>query len=728
MEVSGTGFRPSTRALDSLGVSLPALAVRTGFYRHTVHAFRLAKASTRLRGSLRGINYWGRKMALFLESARDKGPGVSNASSGFRADIQGLRAFAVLLVVANHLFTWPTGGYVGVDVFFVISGYLITGNLLREHKSTGWISISAFYARRLRRIMPVALVVALATIAAGYAIWFLPQANQTLLDGLASVFWVSNWHFAALGTDYLAASGPVSPFQHYWSLSVEEQFYVVMPWAILVLAWVGRRLPAKMAVSVLGGGLVLLGIASLAWGFLVTTNYPAIAYFDTISRSWEFVAGALVAFAGRRIAPRRVLAGKVLQIIGLCIIGASATILTSHSAFPAPGAILPVLGSVLVIVGGLGSERASVSLLTAKPAQYLGTISYSLYLWHFPVIIYLHALHPDSNWLSVVTAVALMLVLSHLSFKYVETPGRSSRWLRSWERRPAVVDRKWKGRQILAGSLVALTVLSLGALQMRGPAELSNAAALMPSESPAMDQCRNALGEANPHYCQYGDQTSDQKTLVLGDSVAVSWVPAVAEAWPSRATTGLGFASCSPFLIDTLPRVNTSNSIAACAREKERMFRVAEEMRPDVIVLSGDQGAYERQADGATGDVAAAKWSQAVAKTVSRYASFGATVIILPSPPLGKDVRSCSNRLSAYANCDSSISTVWDDKTEAERTAAAASGAVFVEIGKWFCSPQGVCPAHVGTTVVRSDTTHLTESMALTLGPKLAEAVGSRVH
>lgn len=187
----------------------------------------------------------------------------------FRRDIQGLRALAVLLVVANHISGWPYGGFIGVDVFFVISGYLITSQLLREQRSTGWISISSFYARRLRRIVPVATLVAAVTVLASYLFWLAPRNLQTLLDGIASVLWVSNWHFAALGTDYLAPDEAVSPLQHYWSLSVEEQFYVVMPWAVIMLGALAIKFQKPQRTIIFAFGFATFRTQPTTWESIV---------------------------------------------------------------------------------------------------------------------------------------------------------------------------------------------------------------------------------------------------------------------------------------------------------------------------------------------------------------------------------------------------------------------------------------------------------------------------
>jgi peptidoglycan/LPS O-acetylase OafA/YrhL len=637
---------------------------------------------------------------------------------GRRLDIQGLRAVAVLLVVSNHLLAWPTGGYIGVDVFFVISGFLITGNLMRERDRTGWIHLAGFYARRLRRILPVATVVAVVTVGVAYLLWFPLRANQAALDALSSLLWVSNWHFASLGTDYLASSGPVSPLQHYWSLSVEEQFYVFWPWMLIGVVWVGARLTKMSVQKTLLLGMAAIGCASFALALVLTSLSPTMAYFETLSRAWEFIGGAILALVGLRLEklPHSLL--KVLGGAGLVIIAAGAVLIDPRMPFPGPWALVPVLGSMLVIAGG--ARGAQTPILTNVAARWIGNVSYSLYLWHFPVIVFVESVFPEKPVWATALQLILMLSLSAVSYHFVEVPARESRWLRSWESRRKADRRRWKARQVLGASFLALVVIGLAALQVKGPAYFKDASAVGERQRSALYECRNTAGDQNPRECQYGPAGSEKTALVLGDSVAISWTPAVASALPTWNVIGLGFGNCSPYAVDTLPRRDTPGFIEACAESKQLMLGRAQGLRPDIVVLSSDLGAFERMANPSNAGQPETIWSNAVAKTVAKYQALGSRVVVLGSPPIGGDMRDCTTRLTDYENCGATIDTRWERKTAAERGGAERGGATFVDPLSWFCKEDRSCPPVIDGVVVRSDPTHTTDQFASLLGQKLA--------
>ncbi|WP_243667932.1 acyltransferase family protein [Clavibacter michiganensis] len=243
---------------------------------------------------------------------------------GFRPDVEGLRALAVVAVIVDHLFDWPSGGFVGVDVFFVISGFLITGLLLKEYERTKTISFLDFYKRRVRRIMPAALLVLVVSTAVSFLVFNVVRAQASLWDAVWSALFVSNWHFASAGTDYFASDGPISPFRHYWSLSVEEQFYLVWPVLIfLVITFARRRTPknrvkrARLFTQTIGITVGVLIVASLAWGFYETSARPTVAYFSTFSRAWELGIGALLAIFAARLATLPAAIRPVLGYVGL---------------------------------------------------------------------------------------------------------------------------------------------------------------------------------------------------------------------------------------------------------------------------------------------------------------------------------------------------------------------------------------------------------------------------
>lgn len=360
--------------------------------------------------------------------------GTAPGDRTFRPDVQGLRALAIALVVLFHAgVPGITGGFVGVDVFFVVSGFVITGLLLRERGATGRNSVLAFYGRRARRILPAAtLVIILSVLATYHWLGFL-TGNNTATDGRYASLFVVNFHFISEGTNYLASQLPPSPLQNYWSLSVEEQFYVVYPAlfiGVAAVAW--RRVSlAKRLAAVLTCGIV----ASFAWSIVQTSSNPTAAFFSPFTRAWELALGGLVAVGSswfRRI-PGRVAAAATW--LGLAGILTSAFLYSAATPYPGSAVALPVLSTAALIAAGTAVPGLGVeSVLGVRPLQWLGDISYSLYLWHFPLLIIPmeyagHQLSVKDNlgW------VALAVVLAYASYRLLENPLRHARRLRkSW--------------------------------------------------------------------------------------------------------------------------------------------------------------------------------------------------------------------------------------------------------------------------------------------------------
>lgn len=348
------------------------------------------------------------------------------AKTHLRPDIQGLRAVAVLLVVAYHL--WPhrlTGGYVGVDVFFVISGFLICGHLLREVHTTGRIRLGRFWARRARRLLPASLLVLAATAVATW-IW-VPQMHwqQFAKEIAASALYAQNWVLSADSVDYMAAGG-ASPVEHYWSLSAEEQFYLVWPLLILVAVAAVRRVRTVSRRHSIAVVISAMTIASFGYGIYLTSVSPAAAYFVTPSRAWEFGAGALLALVP--VATGKDAARTAASWLGLASIACAAVVLTAATPFPGYAALLPVTGTVLVIWAGLpAGGRAAGHLLALRPATFIGDISYSVYLWHWPQIVILpFVLGHELGWRSKIAICAATLLLAWASKVGVEDPMRTA--------------------------------------------------------------------------------------------------------------------------------------------------------------------------------------------------------------------------------------------------------------------------------------------------------------
>ncbi|MFE3599399.1 acyltransferase family protein [Streptomyces sp. NPDC059142] len=301
-----------------------------------------------------------------------------------RLDIQGLRAVAVGLVVLSHAgVAQVSGGYIGVDVFFVISGFLITSLLLRELATTGRVSVRSFYARRALRLLPVSSLVIAVTL--GGAWLFLSKARlaEYAGDALASALYAVNFRLAASGTDYLAQNGPPSPLQHFWSLAVEEQFYLVWP-LLLLLTWRITRGRRRLAAVPLG--VVCLG--SFAAGVLLTDSSAPWAYFASFTRAWELGAGALLALGAGRLERLPAALAAPLTWLGLGCVTLAALSYDDTTPFPGHHALLPVAGTVLVLAGGCApAPHGAGWLLGRRPLVWLGGLSYGWYLWHWPLLV-----------------------------------------------------------------------------------------------------------------------------------------------------------------------------------------------------------------------------------------------------------------------------------------------------------------------------------------------------
>ncbi|WP_231751055.1 acyltransferase [Mycobacterium sp. NAZ190054] len=345
--------------------------------------------------------------------------------ANIRLDIQGLRAVAVLAVFAHHLWGFPGGGFVGIDVFFVIAGFFVTESLLRDSADDGTPSLRRYYRDRLRRIAPAATVVLIATLVAVVYVLPPPALRNTGIDALYAFFFAANWHFAATGTDVLTATDTASPLLHYWPLSVEEQFLVLWPLVIVGItalgvrgAWShGRRL-ARVAAAT-----GLLVIASFAWALYTTSTSPTWAYLDTAARAWELGVGALLATAAGLFVRLPELVRPLLSWAGVALIGASMVVLDGSAGFPAPWALLPVTGTALVLAAGVGREPVFQGFLRNRAITYVGDLSYALYLVHWPVIVLLAAMmEPDVYFYASVLTLAfgLAVALHH----FVENPLR----------------------------------------------------------------------------------------------------------------------------------------------------------------------------------------------------------------------------------------------------------------------------------------------------------------
>lgn len=673
----------------------------------------------------------------------------------FRPDVEGLRAVAVLLVVASHVLGFPAGGYVGVDVFFVISGFLITGLLLREHARSGRISLRDFYARRVRRLMPAAVLVLAVTNVAAYLLFAGERAGQALRDSLWSLGFLANLRFSAIGTDYFDDTRPASPVQHYWSLAVEEQFYVVWPCLLLLALWLaGRR----------GAGAVLLVVtaASLVWSVALTASDATAAYFSTPARAWELGVGALLAVLAQTSLPRRipVAVGTALGWLGLGGIVAAAVLYSAQTPFPGSAGLLPVLATGLVLLGGEAGAASSNAVLVNPVAAYVGRLSYSLYLWHWPVLILSTAVLPEA--LRIGVPLVLSFGLAALCHHLVEEPVRRSSWL---SRRPAHrTPARGSGRRatVAVAAVAALLgggfVLPALALQQETqsaarpvpgasamPADLDAlrqeiADSLAPQDWPPLDpplegislagspewiedKCDN-VNSGNLEQCRYGPDGASRTVALFGDSMAISWLPALREALEPRgfAIQVLTRNQC-PAPAVMFYRERPTEPFHQCSAHKEWAIDQVQALRPDLVVVSNSLTLVGNQVSEPEGDQRYVRWQDGMYETLRRLEALAPEVVVLGQPPRAGNVQACVTRVSEPSDCTEPVTQEWTKVRDAEQAAAQQARARFVDPEQWFCS-DGLCPAVVGSTPVYTDGRHMTAAYARRLAPYVGQALG----
>jgi peptidoglycan/LPS O-acetylase OafA/YrhL len=504
----------------------------------------------RQRRSRRISSDWGNGTLSSPRPSTDTGRRARAAErrrTGRRADIEGLRGVAVLLVVAFHAGLAPfAGGFVGVDVFFVISGFLITGLLVDELRAEGSVSLVGFYARRIRRLLPLACLVLLA-IAVAFRPLLAPIDRPSLIHDLrAAALWGANWHFAASSTNYMGTADQ-SPVLHYWSLSVEEQFYVVWPLLVLAMVRLGPR-PRRWIVMVrrLTTGLSLITLLSLAASVLSTSSSGPWAYFGLHTRAWELAAGGLLTLA-RPLAPALPrIAAVLLGWAGIALVVGSALLLDRDTSYPGSAAIWPVMGAVLVVAGGTRTTDGPGHLLGGRLLTSVGRVSYGWYLWHWPCLMLARTLvspaqplDPDlaaptdaanGPWPAVAAAAAVLvsLGLAVISHRLVEQPVRRSTLL-----------IRSRGRTLAVGVSLVAAATALPALALTSPTSSSATTVDAPTEAAPADAA--PADAAAPPSAPAGGPASS-----VGASTLAGTTGQVSTAAPDLAAPGHRTPTMSP--------------------------------------------------------------------------------------------------------------------------------------------------------------------------------------
>lgn len=678
--------------------------------------------------------------------------------SGKRTDIQGLRALAVALVVAFHLYPrLLPGGYIGVDVFFVISGYLITGHLVRELVRSGRIRIGEFWARRVRRLLPASIFIL--AVCVGFTFLFMPEISrvQNLTEIAFAAGYVLNWHLSAAAVDYLNASNPASLVQHYWSLSVEEQFYLVWPVLLTVAALISlavsrrrrrnREEPFKTSSERAHRGgvlvvLLLVLVVSFAFSVIETARSQPSAYFITTTRAWEFAIGGLVAMIRPVPLPdvlRAVLSWAAILILGVCAVRFGAS-----TAFPGWIALVPVAATALLIaIGDRASTRWSPQQLgNARAVQVLGDLSYSVYLWHWPLILVFAAQFPATPmWVRACGILGLTLLLAYLTERFVERPIRAGRGILG---RKAVT---FGAMALGVAAILTATILPANAIQ----AEITQRQEALQSQltSTGTKGCSGAQAVYNHCADPFAYTASIDPAFAQGDS-PWAWFAATPASsactektvgtWVERSCTFPGKGAHVLLLGDShadhiaapLQRVATAQGwdFRLESRQACNPFRVASPSDDENAARCAEWGATalaRAVADTRLDTVIVSTrtdsgdWADNAKTALSALKAAGKKVILINDVP-NVDGRAANAGglitgpacVTAAGKTDDACS--WPDNPQDDWLIATGRslGMPIVDLRSVVC-PDRVCHAIVGGLIAYSDEDHFSGSYALTL-------------
>jgi peptidoglycan/LPS O-acetylase OafA/YrhL len=661
---------------------------------------------------------------------------MSPAGLSWRPDVEGLRALAVILVVCYHAGVGALGGgFIGVDVFLVVSGFLMTSLLLREFSLTGTVSVPRFFARRAVRLLPAACTVIAATVIAAWA-WLPPtRFGDAVTDSVASLFYVMNLRLAAEGSDYLGAAATSSPLMHFWSLGVEEQFYLLWP---LVLLYLARRQRPLIP-------LALLLFGSLAASVWLSGHHAVWAYYGLHTRLWELATGAMVAMTAHRWARLGRRTSKALRWLGLAGIVTAAVSFGSETLFPGYAAMLPVFATALVIGAGCASPESR--MFRTRPVQWLGKLSYSWYLWHWPTL-YFATLQLDRLTVAGrLGCAAGSLALAALTYALVENPLRRRASLRVSAHRGLGLGLGLSG--LVAGFALALPapviradLPTVAALELgsAGDAEGALMTALAANVSHAPANLVPALGKAATDYariyrdgcsssftdpavrkpCLYGDRASATTVVLFGDSHAGQWFPAL-EALAAQRGWRLAVvikSACSPAWVTVRqPRLN--RPYHECARWREAATAYIRSLHPAMVVMSGADDGQALDAGPRQDETWASGWQE----TFARLASPGTRqILILDTAWPSADVPACvSANPTQVTSCARTPAEAIANPARRHliASAARATAVSVIDPVPWMCHA-AACPAIVGNLLVYHDASHLTASYARLLAPLLA--------
>ncbi len=639
---------------------------------------------------------------------------------GVRADIQALRSLAIVAVLIFHV--WPEllpGGFVGVDIFFVISGFLITGHLYRQVHRHGRVDFKDFWARRARRLLPASMLAIAVTSVATYflttASWFIKIKDEAY----GSIFYVQNWVLVDKLTDYLRNDGTESPFQHFWSLSVEEQYYIFWPILLFLVLLVTRYSPARLRAklahkNVLLGLLTIMLIASLAYSIWLTRQQPDNAYFNTFTRAWEFAAGAILAIATDGHSERAAKRSPIWYWAGVVLMFVAIVGFTTETPFPSYWAAIPVAGAVLALHGGQsGSRLMPRGFLGWRTNQFLGDISYSLYLWHWPVLVLAPwVLGRELDVFAKLIVVAISVLLGWLSKRYVEDPVRFG-----------PLSKLPVGRQLVA-SVLAMVLIFGGTWALGKVAKftLDNNASNTQLTPPLNDlnngakaaesgNCKVAKESDGWLTCQKGNPRGKLRVALIGDSHTRQYfVPVDDLAFKYNWNlTMISKSACTVLDPELYPKDLTHFT---CEGWNQKLVEYLDSQEPfDLIINSNSSLVTQGRSD-------VAKAYRSLVEKQTKRGTVWLTIHDNPKP--NTKFISCIETWGTAAGLKCAYPRS-EALKPADPTAPAVKdlpGVIYADPTDKFCNATS-CPPVIGNIIVYRDNSHITTTWAKALQPWL---------
>jgi len=607
--------------------------------------------------------------------------------------IQGLRALAALLVTLFHA-KWVNGGFIGVDIFYVISGFLITGLLLREIERTGTINFKEFYARRFKRLLPTSFFVLLVTAVASWLL--IPATMRSSLgrDIIAASLYVSNYLFAWWQADYQNLDATPSPVIHYWSLAVEEQFYLIWPLLILFFFIAATKFKKKILLT-----LPVATVTALSFVFSIyqTETSPIWAFYSLPTRAWELGLGALLVL----LPPIKT--KKLVGLLGFIFIIVSAFIFGETTAFPGVNAVLPVLGTVMLISTINSWPPFLNDVANSRMFQWLGEISYPLYLWHWPLLVLPStyfarplAIHER------ILAIIATIILADLTHRFIEEP------FRKHKTEPTLVFKR-SGVITLVSVLIGSAIIfsSSDKIDVSG---INGAVSLAQIKARPLvydDGCHANYAQTKSDKCEYADTKSDKTMVLYGDSHAAQWFPALVEIASRSGYRLISLTKSACPSVDTVRLDQGGFKMSRCKQWRINTIKRIQEINPDVLIMSSFQ--YFAQPPRFTDREQ--WWNDGQRKLLTEVKNISPHLIYITDTPHPlRDIPACLANYS-ISKCN----------TTQRSEDLSISGFNVINPNSWLCSR--VCPAVKDGVVAYRDASHISVDIAIALIPRLTQAL-----